>query len=351
MSIGIVKPGLLTTLQDAGRPGFAHLGIGRAGAFDAPALRIANALCGNAAGACGLEITLLGPTLRFHHDAWIAVTGAPIPLRVDGREAQTWAPVLVPAGSSVELGAMRHGCRAYLAIHGGFAIQPVLGSRGTDVNAHLGPFDGRPLRAGDTLETRKPGSESVFERMRNQSPGGEKVASAPLFSWRLDPRPWCDEGPVPPLRLILGTHFENLEETSRISLFSKLFQVHADSNRVGLRLTGPGLEWQDPVEMVSEGCVPGLLQLPPSGQPIVFGPECPTSGGYPRIGQVAAVDLPRLAQRQPGDAVRFRACTFEDALEALRTQEHALREIERLVRQRLKLDSGFGRDGPAPAPE
>ena len=318
MTIGVIKSGLLTTLQDAGRAGFAHLGVGRSGAFDAPALRIGNALCGNPRDTCALEITLLGPTLRFHADARIAVTGASIPFRVDGVDRPTWAPVFVAAGSTVELGAIRSGCRSYLAICGGFDVAPVLGSRSTDINAQLGPLGGRSLRAGDILNT--------------QTATG--APSKPV-NWRLDPRPWFPEEPVAPLRLLPGSHFDGLKEASRKLLFSETFTVQADSNRAGLRLSGPKLEFGKPVEMVSEGCVPGILQLPPSGQPIAFGPECPVSGGYPRIGQVVAVDIPRLAQLRPGDALRFTPCTFEDALRALRDRERALTRLESNIAARL----------------
>ena len=321
MTIEILKPGLLTTLQDAGRPGSAHLGIGRAGAFDEPALRIANALCGNPHDACALEITLLGPTLRFDADAWIAVAGAPLPLRVDGIERPKWAPVCVPAGATLELGAMRSGCRSCLAVRGGFDIAPVLGSRSTDVSAGLGPNGGRPLRGGDKLNAGRAPAPSFDPRS--------------LPKWRLDPRPWFPDDSSKPLRLLPGHHLDQLTTTSRNSLFSDNFVVHADSNRVGVRLAGPTLAWKSPIEMISESCVPGLLQLPPSGQPIAFGPECPVSGGYPRIGQIAAVDIPRLAQRRPGDAVRFTPCTFDEALRALRERERALDALTANIAARL----------------
>lgn len=332
MTVEVLKPGLLTTLQDAGRPGFTHLGIGRAGAFDAPALRIANALCGNPSDACALEITLLGPTLRFRGDAWIAVTGAPIPFRINGADQPTWAPVLVAAGTTVELGAMRSGCRSYLAVRGGIEVAPVLGSRGMDVNARLGPLGGRALRAGSALEM---GAGSFFNENLRIRDNAEKNEPDPVSNWRLDPRPWFAEETPARLRLLPGSHLDKLKETSHKLLFSEVFIVQADSNRAGLRLSGPTLEFRDPVEMVSEGCVPGTLQLPPSGQPIAFGPECPVSGGYPRIGQIAVVDMPRLAQRRPGDALRFTPCTFDDALRALRERERALARLETGIAARL----------------
>lgn len=327
MSLEVVKPGLLTTLQDAGRAGFAHLGIGRAGAFDAPALRIANALCGNRRDACGLEITLFGPTLRFGSDAWIAVTGAPVPFRVDGAAIPTWAPVPVSAGAVVELGATRSGCRSYLAVRGGFGVAPVLGSRSVDLNARLGPLGGRPLQAGDSLPLASAGKAI-------------RPATRQPVHWRLDPRPWFSVDPDKPLRLLPGRHLEFLAISSRNILFLQKSKIGNDSNRVGVRLDGPALEWTAPIESVSEGCVPGLLQLPPSGHPIAFGPECPVSGGYPRIGQIAAVDIPRLAQRRPGDAVRFVPCSFDEVLAALRRRENALRRLELLIRKRITMEPG-----------
>ena len=319
MTMQVVKPGLLTTLQDVGRSGYAHMGVGRSGAFDAPALRIANALCGNPRDACALEITLLGPTLRFSANAWIAITGAPLAVAVDGIAAPMWTPLRIPAGATLVLGAARTGCRSYLAIHGSFEAEPVLGSRSVDVNAALGPCDGRPLRAGDVLIA-------------------ADADKAPRFAsnWWLDARPWFDDDRDRPLRLLPGRHFERLTEISRKQLFSQLFNIQKDSNRVGLRLLGPKLEWTTPIEMVSEGCVPGLLQLPPSGQPIAFGPECPVSGGYPRLGQIAAVDLPRLAQLRPGDTLRFVPCPLDEAQRALRQRERALGILEANITLRLR---------------
>lgn len=321
MSIEVLAPGTLTSLQDKGRGGLAHLGVGRAGAFDLPALRIANALCGNPRGACALEVTLLGPTLRFGADAWIALTGAASSLRVEGVEQPAWSPVRVRAGGQVRVGAARSGCRAYLAVRGGLDVEAVLGSRSTDVNARLGPLEGRALRQGDVLPI----------KAAPPLPANGPAARA----WRVDPRPWIDGNVPATLRLVAGSHFSRLSDASRAALFASPFKVGSDSNRVGLRLRGPRLEWDAPFEIASEGCVPGVLQLPPSGQPIAFGPECPVSGGYPRIGQIASVDLPRLAQLRPGDAVRFTPITLDAALQALRKREHALVRLESLIAARL----------------
>lgn len=324
MSIAVLAPGFLTTLQDAGRGGYAHLGVGRAGAFDLPALRIANALCGNPRDACALEITLTGPTLRFDTDARVALTGAAASLRVDGVERTTWAPIDIPAGAQAQVGPLRAGCRACLAVRGGFDVAPVLGSRSTDVNARLGPFGGRALQRGDTL--------AIAPAPAQPQPPGAPARPA----WRIDPRPWFAPAANATLRLLPGTHADGLTDAARAALFEAPFKVRTDSNRVGLRLAGPRLEWAMRVEIVSEGCVPGVLQLPPAGDPIAFGPECPVSGGYPRIGQIAAVDLPRLAQLRPGDALRFVPTTFAEALRTLDARERALAHLESLIAARLR---------------
>ena len=322
MSIEVVKPGLLTTPQDGGRFGYVHLGVGHAGAFDGPALRVANALAGNPGDACALEITLLGPTLKFRRDAWIALTGAQASARVDGRVLPMWAPCFIAADSVLTLGALAQGCRAYLAVHGGFDFEPVLGSHSHDVNAALGPL-GRQLRAGDVLKIGAP-TDGMPNVMPSTSP-----------RWSIDPRPWFDADAERPLRLLPGTHTHLLDAPSREALYAQAFRIAAESNRVGCRLEGVPLEFSQPVELVSEATVAGTVQLPPSGQPIALGVEHPVSGGYPRIGQIARVDLPLLAQRRPGDALRFAPCSLGEAQNALRERELMLRSVESMIAKRL----------------
>lgn len=335
MSIEVLKPGLLTTPQDLGRIGHAHLGVGHAGAFDLPACRLANALAGNSADACVLEITLIGPTLKFHADTWIALTGAPFEARMGEEIAPMWAPCFARKDSVLALGPIRQGCRAYLAVHGGFDFEPVLGSRSLDVNAGLGPL-GRPLRARDVLKTGRGKGAGPFPGSGN-IPDAGKDEPDPISKWSIDPRPWFDADQDRPLRLLPGTHTALLDPPSRESLYAQTFRIATDSNRVGCRLEGAPLEFPEPVEMVSEACAAGTVQLPPSGQPIALGVEHPVSGGYPRIGQIAAVDLPRLAQRRPGDALRFAPCSLEEARQALREHERQLREMEAVIANRLKL--------------
>jgi antagonist of KipI len=308
---------MLTTVQDRGRSGCAMLGVGTAGAMDDVALRLANALVGNAPEAAALEITLIGPRLRFGKAATIALAGA------EHTAVPMWQPVSVDAGTVIDFGAARHGARAYLAVAGGFAVEHALGSASTDVNAGLGGIEGRPLREGDRLAT------GVRERRAERSHP----------AWSLDPRPWFDADAATPIRLIRGTHLSALHADSRAALLAGDFRIAPESNRVGFRLDGPRLALSAPLELVSEPLAAGTLQLPPGGQPIALMAEHPTIGGYPRIGHVAAVDLPLLAQRKPGDTVRFAQIDLEDAQTRYLERERELARLIEAIHDRLMQDA------------
>jgi antagonist of KipI len=300
---------MLTTIQDRGRFGCAMLGVGRAGPMDDVAMRLANALVGNAAGAAVLEITLVGPRLRFDAATTIAFAGAEFP------NVASWRPIHVEAGAVVDVGTARHGARACLAIAGGFAAEPTLGSVAIDVNSGIG---GRPLREGDRLSTR-----------------ANERAIARYARWSLDPRPWFDADATHAVRLLRSAHFDLLDAASRDALFTQTFRVGKDSNRVGFRLDGPTLALSAQFELVSEPLAIGALQLPPGGAPIALMAEHPTVGGYPRIGQIAAVDLPRLAQRRPGDLVRFAEIDLDRAQTRYLERERELAKLVEAIGERL----------------
>ncbi|MFB7127965.1 biotin-dependent carboxyltransferase family protein [Kitasatospora sp. NPDC056273] len=276
----VERPGPLTTVQDLGRRGVAHLGVPRAGALDEPALRAANRLVGNEPGAAGLETTLGGVALRAVAAALVAVTGAPSPVRVDGRPAAWGAPVLVPAGALLEVGAATAGVRGYLAVAGGIDVPPVLGSRSTDLLAGLGPA---PLAAGDRLP----------------------VGTPPPYRARPELVPL----PAPPaelvLRLRLGPRADWFTPEAVARLGRDRYLVSPTGNRVGLRTEGPPVARARDGELPSEGMVLGAVQIPPDGRPVVFLADHPTTGGYPVIGVVPAADLAAAAQARPGTPVRF----------------------------------------------
>jgi len=313
------------------------LGVSRAGAMDDVALRLANALVGNSADTAALEITLMGPRLQFETNAIMALTGAEFPVRIDGADVGMWRCVFVPAGAVLEFGTARHGARAYLAILGGFGVERVLGSASTDVNAALGAFGGRPLHEGDVLAIDAARADHPPPLpVRAQDDGAPSTgASLHATTWSLDPRPCFDPDPAHPIHLIRGTHFDALDAASRSVLFGAEFRIAADSNRVGFRFDGERLALSAPLELVSEPVAMGTLQLPPGGQPIALMAEHPTIGGYPRIGQIAAIDLPRLAQRRPGDAVRFTEIDLDAAQTRYLERERELARLIDAIAERL----------------
>jgi len=320
MSISVLAAGMLTTVQDGGRRGHAALGVGCAGAMDATALRLANLLVNNVENAAALEITLRGPRLRFEQDVLIAIAGADIQTHCDGQPVPAWRPVRLSAGSELAFGAVSRGARSYLAVAGGIGVAPVLGSSSTDVNARLG---GRVLKAGDVIALATP----------RKAHRGQRHADA--TDWSLDPRPWFDPDPQTPIRVVAGTHFPQLDGASQRALLATAFRIDADSNRVGYRLRGAALALTGALELVSAGVAPGTVQLPPGGDPIVLMAEAPTCGGYPRIAQVIAVDLPRLAQRRPGDTVHFAETSLQEAQTRYLERERAMARIAHLIAERL----------------
>ncbi|MBL8296739.1 MAG: biotin-dependent carboxyltransferase family protein [Rhodanobacteraceae bacterium] len=316
--IRVLRAGLLSSVQDLGRLGQAAIGLSAAGAMDPNLLRIANWLVGNAAGAAALECTLLGPRLQFDRASLVAWCGADADATLAGAAFPTWRPVPVSAGAVLDIAALRRGARGYLAIAGGIGLAPVLGSRSVDLNAGLGPCAGRALRAGDLLPLASP---------------GRSLRRAP--TWSVAPAPWFDAGPLRVLRLLPGSHYPALAANSQAALSGEPFRVATDSNRVGIRLSGPALILREPLELISAAVTHGTLQLPPSGQPILLAAEHPTTGGYPRIAHLIDADRSVLAQCRPGDPVRLQLIAPEQAEQARRRRAEALTRIEDLVQRRL----------------
>jgi biotin-dependent carboxylase-like uncharacterized protein len=286
--IEVIRSGLLTTVQDRGRPGYAHLGVARSGALDAPALTRGNRLVGNPDGAAGLETTLNGVTFRAEVRTTVAVTGAPSPVRVDAEPVPFGTAFPVPAGAVVEIGAAVSGVRAYVAFAGGVSVAAVLGSRSTDTLSGLGP---PPLRPGFVLP------------LGRSSPAGLSSPEVDASDGPVEPPP-PDAGVVR-VRLRLGPRHDWFSVTARDALVEHPYTLSVKSNRVGARLAGTALSRTIAGELPSEGIVLGAVQVPADGQPLVFLADHPTTGGYPVIGVVEAADLPLLAQARPGTNVRF----------------------------------------------
>jgi len=286
--IRVRVPGPLTTVQDLGRPGLAHLGVPTAGAADRRAFGLANRLVGNPPGAAALEITLAGPELEWEAGGWVALTGGRVDAQLDGRPVPMDTAVRVEAGQVLAVGTVTSGLRAYLAVRGGLDVPEVLGSRSTDTLAGIGP---PPLEQGARL------------------PLGDLAQGDPFL--QVAPTPALDPEPV--LGALRGPRDDLFTTTALRTLVGAAWTVSPDSDRTGLRLDGPVLERRRTVELASEGMVEGSLQVPPDGHPIMFLANHPTTGGYPVIAVVAGRDLPLAAQARPGTRLRFRFVSVEAA--------------------------------------
>lgn len=297
MEMRVLRAGLFSTVQDRGRPAFRHAGVPLGGAMDPFALRVGNLLVGNAEDAAGIEVTMGGAEFHFPRGAVAAVTGA----TYEG--ILGWKPLALAPGQSLRLGACLKGARGYVALRGGVSVPAVLGSRSTYQRGAWGGFEGRRLQDGDLVAI-----------------GGEGATRVPavMAAWSLLPG-YAD---APTVRIIAGAQSEWFGE----ALTQHEFRVDARSDRMGLRLGGAKLAARGGKELASSGVVPGTVQVPPDGQPIVLGADAQTIGGYPQAGHVVAVDLPIVAQLRPGDRLRFRIITLAEAqwLALQREQEIAL---------------------------
>lgn len=296
--IAVISPGLLTTVQDDGRFGYAHIGVSAGGAADPVLFRAANFLVGNQQNAPALECTLLGPTLEFHDDASVAV----VALGSNSNTA-TLRACAVSAGTRLEVGPITSGARAYIAVRGGFEVPPVMGSASTFLPARFGGLKGRALRSGDVLRI------------------GDRIAGQPQA---IDTEKLLSLYETGPLRVTASLQSDWFDSAS---FFGATFNVSEQSNRSGLRLSGAPVHRTNNRELLTEGVSLGAIQVPSDGNPIILFVDQQTTGGYPKIANVIAADLHRVAQLRPRDQVRFQHVSLSEALEHLRSHRQILREV------------------------
>ena len=301
MAIEIINPGMLTTVQDLGRHGYMDQGIPVSGAVDPLAMRVANILAGNAEKEAVLEMTMLGATMRFTENAVIAVTGADMQLTINGQSCamnQAWS---LQAGSVVRLGYAVTGCRRYLAVRGGLDIETVMGSRSTYVPYRIGGFQGRALSAGDRIGI------------------ADREEGPPVL------KDWRPQYNTERIRLVKGPQTEAFAGEE---LLQNEYVVGTDSNRMACRLQGPAVSLKGSADIVSDGITIGSVQVTNEGQPIVMLADHQTTGGYAKIGTVISVDIPVLAQKKPGEKVRFEWISVGKAQRLYRRQEHEIRRLK-----------------------
>lgn len=304
MRVRVLSPGAFATVQAEPRVGVQDLGIGASGPMDPRSHRLANLLVGNAADAATVEVMAEGAAFRFERDLVIALCGADQGATLDGLPAPLNRPLAVAEGVELALPRQRTGRWTYLAVAGGISVPKVLGSRATDLRTALGGVEGRCLKAGDRLWLG--GGGWPWPRLR---PGREAFVAA---DWEIAVPAW---EPEPVLGVVAGPHVEVLTEASRRAFLEETFRMPAASTRQGALLEGPALELRQKVEILSAGVTFGTLQLPPEQRPYLLMAERQSTGGYPRLGDVASVDLGAAAQVPVGGRLRFRLETVGAARE------------------------------------
>ena len=310
-AVTVVKPGMLTTIQDLGRWGLQARGVPVAGPMDPCSHRVANALAGNAAGSATIEVTLVGPELEFEDERVVAVAGAEFELTLDGRTTPHSAAFVVGAGARLRFGRRAHGVRAYLAVSGGIGVPSTFGSRATHLISAMGGLDGRALRAGDRVP--------LGDRLSVRS------SIAPRMVQPVVPLP---EGHAV-VRVLAGPQQEYFTGDALAVLQSSPYTISNTSDRMGFRLEGPRLTHSRGADIISDATPLGALQVPASGQPILLMADRQTSGGYPKIATVASADISVAGQLGPGDTIAFSVCTLREAMAALIAQERALMALEK----------------------
>lgn len=300
MTIHVKSQGMLSAVQDAGRYGYAHLGISPAGAADPIALRAANRLVSNHENTAALEMTLVGATLEFDAPCSVALAGAECDCKLAEECVPMWEALAIPAGGILTCGPVTRGARTYLAVRGGIDVPLVLGSASTDLQGCFGGFEGRALKRGDSLRIGKAKATKANKLMQGTK---EKLyRQGPLRVTRSTQQDWFDR--------------ETYEQ-----FFASAYRVSEESNRSGLRLQGAALKPRKESQLLTEGVSLGAIQVPPDGQPILLFVDQQTTGGYPKLANVIVADMHRVGQLRPRDEVRFAEVTIAEAIQLLREQE------------------------------
>lgn len=323
MSLTVLEPGLLTTVQDLGRVGYRHLGFVTSGAMDSLACKISNIMLNNApintqSNAC-LEFTLLGPTLQFKKPCVVYLGGAMTHSRLDDEPVENNALIQIESGQTLKVGPVIKGCRGYLAIKGGFDIDPQLNSRSTYLRGEVGGYQGRALMEGDEL---------AYEHW--SKPLQQLLSISPSFDLTdyLYPN---GLHPAPEVRFIRGQQFDWFSQESMNLFCQQTYTVDQNSDRMGYRLNGSPLIRENQQEMLTEGVTVGTIQIPADGNPIILMADSQPTGGYPKAGQIISVDLPKVAQLKPGDALTFKEVSLAEAQTALLKQQQDLYRLTTAV--------------------
>ena len=312
MSITVQNPGLLTSVQDAGRVGYQQFGVSVSGVMDPRAMKIANILVGNDENEAVLECTMMGPQLQFNRANVIAITGGDLGPTLDGQPVATYAAFAVQTGQTLRFTGLRTGCRAYIAFAGGLDIPLVMGSRSTYMKAKIGGIDGRKLEKGDEIGFRDPNPDVLNLVQRRIAP---EVTARSAYT----------------VRVLMGPQDDMFTQTGIDTFLTETYTVTNDFDRMGCRMDGPEIEHKDGGDIISDGIAFGAIQVPTAGKPIIMLADRQTTGGYTKIANVITADFRIIGQLKGGDRVRFVKTTIEAAQDALVTEREALRALRTMT--------------------
>lgn len=338
MCINIIKPGLLTTVQDQGRAGYQKDGVTVNGVMDQTASRIINMLVGNRDTDAVLEMTLKGAKISFQKDALIAIGGGDMSPSIDGYPVRSYRPVFVQEGSVLDFGNVQQGCRVYLAVAGGFQVPLVMGSSSTYLRAGFGGLQGRSLKKDDALSFGSPSSRSkeISSQIRKQAGCTDGFYE---MNWYISPRllPKLSGNPV--VRAFKGRQYGWFTQESCQQFFLETFAVTTQADRMGYRLEGPDLELMNHQDLLSEAVANGTIQITSDGTPIILLADRQTTGGYPKIAQIATVDLPILAQLKPGDTLKFKEISHDESQKLLVNRERELNRLKQGIDSKMNREA------------
>lgn len=303
--IKVIKPGLLTTIQDLGRHEFQSCGVPVSGAMDTLSLRLANILVGNPQNYAAIEVTLIGPEIMFKGEGIIAITGGDLSPKLNGESIQMWRSIRILDGDILSFGKVNKGCRSYIAILGGLHVSEILGSKSTFIRGKYGGIEGRPLIKGDMIPV-IPTSYELIKKVKKRKIPDHNIQN--INSSKT-------------IRFIWGPNDREFTKESKETFVQSSYMITNQSDRMGYRLQGPTLLHKKSADILSEFVAPGTIQVPANGQPIVLMADCQTSGGYTKIGMVIGADLPLVGQKKPGDTISFTPITIQEAQKEWKKQE------------------------------
>ncbi|SAK91624.1 5-oxoprolinase subunit C family protein [Caballeronia ptereochthonis] len=323
--IEVLSNAALATVQDQGREGYLRYGVGTSGAMDRIALAVGNLLLGNDSGAAGIEIPMFPFRVRFTADVAFALTGADCAARLNDRPVLPWWTLQAREGDVLTLGVPTAGARCYLSLAGGVDVPVVLGSRSTQLRGEFGGHDGRALQKGDVLRAAQSAPDT---KPADYAGFGVTAPARTLLQGAATPAAGPNETVV---RVLPAAEYDAYDDASVQTFWRESWKVTPQSDRYGFRLAGAALKSRQPLEMRSHGIVPGVIQVPPSGQPIIQLRDAQPTGGYPKIGTVIEADLWRLAQARIGSTIRFAKTNYQEALDAEDELQWYLNKLRQLI--------------------